>query len=50
MTIDLSFLAAVALAGLAYLLGAAVVPRIPLLNRYFLPEPLLGGSWPPWTF
>ncbi len=43
MTVDLPFLAAVALAGLAYLLGAAIVPRVPLLNRCFFPEPLLGG-------
>lgn len=43
MTIQLSFLTAVVLAGMAYLLGQSTVRRVPLLQRYYVPEPLFGG-------
>lgn len=43
MTIELSFLSAVALAGAAYLLGTYIFSHIDLLQRYFVPEPLIGG-------
>lgn len=41
--ISLSFLSAIALAGMAYLLGELLVRYIPLLPRYYLPEPIVGG-------
>ncbi|MDX1664589.1 MAG: sodium/glutamate symporter [Candidatus Promineifilaceae bacterium] len=43
MTIELPFLAAVVLAGFAYGLGYSLVHRIPFLQRYAVPAPLLGG-------
>lgn len=38
-----SFLPAVALAGLAFLLGTVLVRRVPLFRKYFIPAPALGG-------
>lgn len=43
MSVDLSFLAAVAVAGGAYLAGEWVVARFRLLQAYYVPGPLVGG-------
>lgn len=43
MTVELSFLSAVALAGIAYMIGELVVRFIPALPRFYIPEPVVGG-------
>lgn len=43
VTIDLTFLSAVALAGVAYLLGEFLVRYVPALPRNYIPEPVIGG-------
>ena len=41
--IQLPFLSAVALTGILYLIGEAIADRAPLLRRYHIPGPVLGG-------
>lgn len=43
MTVKVSFLAAVTIAGLAFVLGTIIVRHVPLLRRYFIPTPAVGG-------
>lgn len=43
MTVHVSFLTALALAGVAFLVGEFIVRRVAVLRRFFLPEPLVGG-------
>ena len=43
VSIELTFLSAVALAGIAYLLGELLVRYVPALPRNYIPEPIIGG-------
>jgi ESS family glutamate:Na+ symporter len=41
--VDLDFLTSVAIAGLAFVAGTAIVHRVELLRRWFIPVPVIGG-------